>query len=304
LKRRADAPRAKPSTKPEHRRVTIAVPLQELPPPMFEASGVCKRFGSGAVTSNAHEFAVDEVSFTVRPGEVFAVVGESGAGKSTLARIITGLTAPTFGSLRIDGRELAPQRPQTDRRLIQLVGQNPRTALNRRYRVRHALEQPLKVHGIAATSREREQLIMHGIERVGLSASHLSRRPSDLSGGELARVVLVRALLARPRMLVLDEPTSNLDATTKLTIQELLADLCAADHLSVILITHEIDVARRLSDRAAVMLAGQLVEVGPSEQVLHCPVHPYARSLLASVLTVDPASRTLALPAAAAGVDP
>ena len=232
--------------------------------------------------------AVDDVSFSIEPGEIMALVGESGAGKSTVARIVAGLTDPTSGTVAVDGRALDPSRTNADRRLVQLVGQNPRAALNRRRRIGHALEQPLRVHGLGDDRRARHAMVAAALERVGLTTAHLDRRPGAVSGGELARVVLARALLLAPQVLVLDEPTASLDARTTRTIVELLLSLRTELGLTILVITHEIRVARRISDTTAVMHTGRIVEAGPTAKVLSAPCSPYTRALLDAVLPAHP----------------
>ncbi|NUU26379.1 MAG: ABC transporter ATP-binding protein [Streptomycetaceae bacterium] len=231
--------------------------------------------------------AVEDVSFDVAAGEILAVVGESGCGKSTVARMLAGLGEPTSGTVEVDGRALPANRDAADQRLVQLVTQNPRAAFNRRRGIRHALHQPLRVHGLADKA-ERERLALETVQRVGLSAEHLDRMPRDLSGGELARMVLARALLVGPRVLVLDEPTASLDASVKATVVNLLLRLRDELDLAIVVITHEIDIARRLADRAAVMYLGRVAEIGPAAEVLRAPRHPYAQMLLASVPAPDP----------------
>ncbi|MGW1996835.1 oligopeptide/dipeptide ABC transporter ATP-binding protein [Embleya sp. NPDC001921] len=232
--------------------------------------------------------AVEDVSFEVAAGEVLAVVGESGSGKTTIARVLAGLDTATSGTVALAGRTLSGDRGPDDQRLVQLVTQNPRAAFNRRRSLRHALHQPLRVHGLGANRAEREELVLAMVERVGLTADHLDRLPAEVSGGELARLVLARALLVRPRVLVLDEPTASLDASVKATVVNLLLRLRTELDLAIVVITHEIDIARRLADRVAVTYLGRIVELGPVERVLGDPRHPYPRMLLASVPVPDP----------------
>jgi oligopeptide/dipeptide ABC transporter ATP-binding protein len=260
--------------------------------PLLEVRGLCRRFvlpqpfgRRRAAPRVVH--AVEDVSFDVAAGEVLAIVGESGSGKTTVARILAGLDAATAGTVALAGRPLDGARTPADQRLVQLVTQNPRAAFNRRRTLRHALLQPLRVHGLGADRAAREELVVEMIGRVGLTEDHLDRFPSDVSGGELARLVLARALLVRPRVLVLDEPTASLDASVKATVVELLLRLRAELDLAIVVITHEIDIARRLADRAAVMYLGRIVEVGAASRVLAQPRHPYAGMLLASVPVPD-----------------
>lgn len=268
---------------------------------LLEVSGLQKRFvlGEAAGTKRGEKprplivHAVEGVSFDLDQGEVLTIVGESGCGKSTIAKMLVGLVAPTAGTIRVGGRELGQDRTQADRRLIQLVSQNPWSALNRRRTLRHALEQPLLAHRIGGSKAERTRLVESMVERVGLSRSHLAQRPAGVSGGELARAVLARALLLSPKVLVLDEPTASLDVSVKATVVNLLLDLRIELDLSMVLITHEIDIARKLADQTAVMYLGRLVETGTGESVLDHPNHPYSRMLLASMPVADPHLRAL-----------
>jgi len=234
--------------------------------------------------------AVDDVSLTVSPGEVLAIVGESGSGKSTLARAVVGALSPTAGAVRLDGRELTSSRSLEDRRAIQLVNQNPRTALNRRRRVGRALEQAQAVHSIGATPSERRGNSVRLLEMVHLGEEVLERRPSELSGGELARVVLARALLLEPRLLVLDEPTASLDAPVKATVLAVLNETIERLSLSMIVVTHELSTARSMAEHVVVLHHGQVVERGPVDTVLEHPAHEHTRSLLAHELTLDNAA--------------
>lgn len=267
--------------------------------PLLEVRDLRKRFvvsSGGGLFSAAQEatvHAVEDVSLSIEAGEVLTIVGESGCGKSTIAKMLAGLVDPTSGTMTVDGHELLPRRTTADRRRIQLVTQNPWSALNRRRTLHHALVQPLQVNHIGKDRRERDAMVHATIERVGLSKDHLTARPGDVSGGELARAVLARALLLSPQVLVLDEPTASLDASVKATVVNLLMDLRAELDLAMLLITHEIGIARTVADRAAVMYLGRLVEIGAADTVLTEPTHPYTRMLLDSVPLADPVHRRL-----------
>lgn len=261
---------------------------------MLLAQGLEKRFHidqGGWRKSPVLVHAVSDVSLTVERGEVMTIVGESGCGKSTVARMLVGLVEPTKGSIAVDGNVLAVERTRRDRRLIQFVAQNPWSAFNRRRTLGHSLDQPLAVNKVVSDRRARRARIVETVERVGLSSAHLASRPGDVSGGELARAALARALLLSPKVLVLDEPTASLDASVKATVIDLLRELRAELDLSIVLITHEIDVARMIADRAAVMYLGRIVETGAAELVLRRPSHPYTRMLLDSVPDPDPDRR-------------
>lgn len=233
--------------------------------------------------------AVDGIDLEVSAGQCLAIVGESGCGKSTTARLLVGLLAPSDGHVYVDGRELPPigVGPRSDRRLVQLVSQNPWSALNRRKSVRHVLTQPMLVHRLAADRAERNEQARRALVRVGLDEKLLDRRVAELSGGELQRVTVARALAVNPKVLVLDEPTASLDVSVKAVLVNLLNDLRDELGLGYVLITHELDIARHLADRVAVMYLGEFVEVGDVDDVLGAPRHPYTRALVGSALSMD-----------------
>lgn len=250
------------------------------PPPVVIVDHVVKHFPVGRKKDAAVVHAVDDVSFAIARGESLAIVGETGCGKSTIARMLVDLNKPDSGTITIDD--------EGSHRAVQIVFQNPWSALNRRKTIRHALEQPLIVHGIATSRADRDARVARLLEQVGLSEAYADRYPSALSGGELQRVTIARALAVSPKVIVLDEPTASLDASVTATVVNLLADLKRELGLSYVLITHELDVAAHLADRVAVMYLGQFVEVGSSEAVLGDPQHPYTRALLAAVPVADP----------------
>lgn len=258
-------------------------------PALVQVEGLVKHYplSAGRRSTGAVVHALDGVSLDVRRGESLALIGESGCGKSTVAKVLVGLTAPTAGRVRIDGHDVVPvtRRDPEARRRVQLVSQNPWSALNRSRSVEHILSQPIVLHrraeGRAAVATRAAELL----ELVGLPADYLSRRPRDLSGGELQRVTVARALATEPDVLVLDEPTASLDVSVKATLVNLLADLRAELGLTYVLITHELDIARHLADRVAVMYLGEVVEHGTAEQVFTRPEHPYTTALLAAAPT-------------------
>ncbi|GLX02560.1 ABC transporter ATP-binding protein [Microtetraspora sp. NBRC 16547] len=258
--------------------------------PLLELDHVTRRFPLGRRQA-VH--AVEDVSLRLDPGETLAVVGESGCGKSTVARLAVGLIAPTRGTVRIGGTPTSTRMDRATRRHVQFVSQNPWSALNPRKTIGHSVGQPLAVHGLCPSRAERAARVAELLEQVGLPAHYAARRPSGVSGGELQRVTVARALAARPRAIVLDEPTASLDVGVKATVINLLLDLRASLGLSYVLITHELDIARHLATRIAVMYLGRIVEQGPAEQVFTAPRHPYTRMLLAAVPVPDPARRGL-----------
>ncbi|MEO6987167.1 MAG: ABC transporter ATP-binding protein [Aquihabitans sp.] len=264
-----------------------AVETADEPHPLLSVRGLHhvypRRLGRRGAVESEEVRAVDGVDLTVAEGSVTALVGESGSGKTTVARAIVGAFDVTAGEVHLDGRLLTEERSVADRRLIQLVSQNPRAALNRRRNLAHALDQAQRVHGIGGDRAFRAAASLAMFERVGLDARHLTRRPGSLSGGELARAVLARSLLLSPRLLILDEPTASLDTQVKAKVLDLLAELRSELSLTLLVITHELPTARAIADEVAVMRDGRIVEHGPTEQVFATPDHPYTQALLASI---------------------
>ncbi|GAA2907874.1 ABC-type glutathione transport system ATPase component [Microbacterium keratanolyticum] len=229
--------------------------------------------------------AVDGVSFQVEAGTTFGLVGESGSGKSTVARCALRLIEPTSGSSSIDGAPIGALRGGALRRLRARTGmvfQNPVAALNPRLTIAQSIAEPLLTHtnlrGRALASRSRELL-----DEVGLAQAHADRLPHQLSGGQCQRVGIARALATRPRLLVLDEPTSALDVSVQAQVLNLLQELRREHALSYLLISHDLDVVRYMSDTAGVMRRGSLVEIGPAAEVLVRPQHEYTQQLLAAM---------------------
>jgi oligopeptide/dipeptide ABC transporter ATP-binding protein len=248
------------------------------------------RGGFGRTASVVH--AVDDVSMTVEAGKTLAIVGESGCGKSTLARCIVGLVPVTAGRILLDGQNLADRAVMVrNRRAVQLVSQNALSALNRRRTVGGALTQAMQVHGLGGSTDGRLQRAGDLLEHVGLRRDFIERFPTGMSGGELQRVVIARALAVEPSVLVLDEPTASLDVSVKATIVNLLLDLQAQLGLTYVMITHEIDIARHLADRVAIMYLGRLAEDAGIDQVVSSPRHPYSQLLLGAHLRVDAGHR-------------
>jgi peptide/nickel transport system ATP-binding protein len=234
--------------------------------------------------------AVDGVSFSVRAGETLGLVGESGSGKSTLSRSILQLLAPTSGSVRFEGREIAglsrrEMRPL--RRQMQMVFQDPYASLNPRKRIGQIVGEPLRLQGEASGSSLRRE-VQGLLERVGLSVEHYQRYPHEFSGGQRQRIGIARALALRPKLIVADEPVSALDVSIRAQILDLLRELQDDFGLTYIFVAHDIGVVRHVSDRIAVMHQGKIVEEGPADRVCERPEDPYTRELLAAVPIPDP----------------
>jgi dipeptide transport system ATP-binding protein len=233
--------------------------------------------------------ALAGVSFSVRAGQTLAVVGESGCGKSTLARLLTMIEPPSAGRLLIDGADAAQADAalrQRLRRAVQIVFQNPYGSLNPRQTVGAALMEPLLVNGVADAA-EREQAARAMLRQVGLREEHFGRWPHMFSGGQRQRIAIARALMLKPRVLVLDEPVSALDVSIRAQVLNLLVDLQQAMGVAYVFISHDLGVVRHVADEVMVMYLGRVVEQGPRDAVFGQPRHPYTQALLSATPTVD-----------------
>ena len=276
-----------PDLESPHRGPAVIVPPAALireEAPLLEVSHAEVHFGSAAGTVRA----VNNVSFTVQQGEIFGLVGESGSGKSTLARTIAGLLALDNGAIALDGHDISrpvEKREQALIKRIQMVFQSPEATLNPRQPVRQMLGRTVKAltdrRGAALRERIDELARM-----VHLDVTLLDRYPSGLSGGQRQRVAIARAFAGEPDVVLCDEPVSNLDVSVQATILTLLADLQRRQAVSYLFISHDLGVVHYLADRVGVMYLGDLVEVGPVEQVFAPPFHPYTETLLAAMPTL------------------
>jgi peptide/nickel transport system ATP-binding protein len=230
-----------------------------------------------------HQFrAVDNVSFTLDAGETLALVGESGSGKSTIVRALGRLIAPTRGQILLNGTPVTRRDTRAYRREVQLVFQDPFASLNPSYNVRHHLERPLRIHGTAR--REVGAAVENLLETVSLvPAGDVARKmPHELSGGQRQRVAIARALAPDPSVLLADEPVSMLDVSIRLGIMSLLDTMRRERDLALLYVTHDLATARHFSDRIMVMYRGEIVEAGPTDEVILRPKHPYTQLLAAA----------------------
>jgi oligopeptide/dipeptide ABC transporter ATP-binding protein len=238
--------------------------------------------------------AVDGVSLSIPYGKTLAVVGESGCGKTTLARTLALLTEPTGGEIHFEGKRIDDGSISDKEvyRSLQMVFQDPDSSLDPHMKVADSVAEPLR----GLTQMSEDEILKtaeESLAAVGLSQDFATRLPKQLSGGQKQRVAIARAISTRPKLLILDEPTSALDASVQAQILNLLVELQKKYSLSYMLITHNIAVAAYLSDFIAVMYAGNIVETGPSSEVLARPRHPYTIALMKSAPMPDPWNRTL-----------
>jgi oligopeptide/dipeptide ABC transporter ATP-binding protein len=234
--------------------------------------------------------AVDDVSFSIESGETVGMVGESGCGKSTIGRVIMNLIEPTDGRLLFEDRNIF-ELPRADRRALRrkmgIVFQDPYSSLNPRMNVLQIVGEPLKVHQKIKGARLREEVVRL-LEQVGLKPEQINRYPHQFSGGQRQRLGIARALALGPKFLILDEPTSALDVSVQAQVLNLIKKLQAAQALTYLFITHDLNVVRHIADRVMVMYLGKLVEEGLVNDIFERPLHPYTQALLSANPKIDP----------------
>jgi peptide/nickel transport system ATP-binding protein len=256
--------------------------------PMLEAKHLVKHFPVGTSLKNHAVHAINDVSLTVRRGEVVSLVGESGSGKSTTARLIIRLIQPTSGEIFLDGVDVLKSEPRKAsleyRRKVQMIFQDPFGSLSPNHSIGYQLERPLIVHKRARGKEVRER-VMELLATVGINppAQMIDKYPFELSGGQRQRVSIARALAVEPEIILADEPISMLDVSIRMGVLNLMEKLKEEHQIGFLYITHDLASARYLGDRTMVMYAGHVVESGESLDLMENPYHPYAQLLLAAV---------------------
>ena len=248
-----------------------------------------RHFRVGKMLSRQTLHAVDDVDFTIGRSEIVALVGESGSGKSTIARLLALVYRPTSGEIYFEGRPLGRVRTRGQRLAysgdVPMVFQDPYSSLNPAYRVSHGIGRGIALHRGDVPRQRRREEIERVLDAVGLTPAAEIRRkfPYELSGGQRQRVGFAQALAFRPKLIIADEPVSMLDVSIRIGLLNLMSELRAREGVSFLYITHDVASARYIADRVLVMYAGHLVEVGPTEDVLRRPKHPYTQLLLSAV---------------------
>ncbi|MEM3055963.1 MAG: ABC transporter ATP-binding protein [Candidatus Bathyarchaeia archaeon] len=265
--------------------------------PLLYAENLVKYFpvrGGLLLRVRGYVKAVDDVSFRVNPQETYGIVGESGSGKTTLARSVLRLIEPTRGKIFFEGSDVTKIQGEAlkeFRRNAQIIFQNPYSALHPRMMIRDIVGEPLKVH-YKMKNEELIDKVVETLRHVGLDEEHMYRYPHEFSGGQRQRIVIARAIILRPKLLILDEPTSALDVSVQAKILNLLRDLQREFKLTYILISHHFAIIDYMCDRIAVMYLGKIIEEAPKKELFENPLHPYTKALISAIPVPDPKKKT------------
>ena len=232
--------------------------------------------------------AVDDVSFCIKPGETLGLVGESGCGKTTVGRSLLHLYDPTGGTVRFEGEEVTKKNIQRMRAKMQMVFQDPYSSLDPRMTAEDIIGEPLDVHHVCASRKERRDKVISLMELVGLNSEHATRYAHEFSGGQRQRIGIARALAVDPKFIVCDEPVSALDVSIQAQVINMFEDLQSQRGVAYLFIAHDLLVVQHISNRIAVMYLGHVVELADANELMSDPKHPYTQSLLSAVPIPDP----------------
>lgn len=263
--------------------------VKVLSKPLLEVNHLKKYFNS----KNNEVRAVDDVSFTIKPGETLGLVGESGCGKSTTGRTIINLYEPTGGEVIFDGKDVTKLNKKEMKQFyqnMQMIFQDPYASLNPRMTVKEILSEGYDIHGLYKNKKERNEQINYLLESVGLNKEHSSRYPHEFSGGQRQRIGIARALSFDPKLIIADEPISALDVSIQAQVVNMMKEIQKERGLSYLFIAHDLSMVKYISDRIAVMYKGKLLEIGEADDLYNNPIHPYTKSLLSAVPQPDPES--------------
>lgn len=241
--------------------------------------------------------ALDNINLELKQGEILGLIGESGCGKSTLGRILSRLEEPTDGDVYIDGlstKQIMKNDSKGFRRLVQIIFQNPYDSFTPKNTIEEILLRPLKIHNIAENDAERKKILITELENGGLhpAADFLKRYPHQLSGGQLQRISIIRAMLLKPQFIIADEPVSMLDVSVRADIINMLLNLKNQYNATIVFISHDISLTRYISDKIAVMYLGRIVEYGDADDIIKNPKHPYTKVLISNCGSSDPTEKT------------
>jgi peptide/nickel transport system ATP-binding protein len=244
------------------------------------------------VRKTSYVKAVDNISFSIKKGEIFTLAGESGCGKTTTGRLVLRLLDPTSGKIYFEGEDITNakgEKLRLLRRRMQIVFQDPYASLSPRMKIGDAISHPLEIHCIG-TSKERSERVLGALDRVGLTPPEqfINLYPFNLSGGQRQRVALARSIILNPEFMVADEPVSMIDVSLRTTIIDLLLDFRKEFGMTYLFITHDLAVAKYISDRIAIMYLGRIVETGDKQEIFLNPMHPYTQALLMAIPVPDP----------------
>lgn len=257
--------------------------------PLLEVKGLKQYF---RINRSFTVKAVDDVSFTIRPGETYGLVGESGSGKSTIGRSVIRLYDPTAGQITFDGQDISGRLDKaTNSRLrtqMQMIFQDPMASLNPRKKVEDIIAEGLDIHHMYHSREERRDKVEKILAKVGLAPEHAERYPHQFSGGQRQRVGIARALIMDPKLIIADECISALDVSIQAQVVNLMKDIQAETGTAYLFIAHDLSMVKYISDRIGVLHLGHLLETGTTEEIFENPIHPYTRSLLSAIPLPNP----------------